>query len=174
MPVHIEDFAQVFGVYPETKYEKTSYRNIAEVLWFETDAEGVAEFVRRLVFNALIGNADMHLKNWSLMYPDGRQPVLAPGYDFVSTIAYLPDTNMALTLGRSKAMTELSLDQLSYLAAKARLPEKLVLDAGRETVERFMAVWKSGAAIEAISPGAVQPINELLARIPLANEGNLG
>jgi serine/threonine-protein kinase HipA len=171
MPVHIEDFAQVFGLYPETKYEKASYRNIAEVLWAETGADDVAEFIRRLVFNALIGNADMHLKNWSLIYPDGPQPALSPGYDFVSTIAYLKDTNMALTLGRSKAMKELSLDQLSYLAAKARLPEKLVLDAGRETVERFMAVWKSGKAIDAISPSSVPPINELLARVPIASEG---
>lgn len=169
--VHVEDFAQVFGLYPEIKYERASYRNIAEVLWAETGAQGVAEFIRRLVFNALIGNADMHLKNWSLMYLDGRQAALSPGYDFVSTIAYLRDTNMALTLGRSKAMTELSLDQLSYLAAKARLPEKLVLDAGSETVESFMDVWKSGKAIEEITPHVVQPINELLDQIPLVNEG---
>ena len=170
MSVHIEDFAQVFGLYPEIKYKRASYRNIAEVLWAETGAEDVAEFIRRLVFNTLVGNAYMHLKNWSLMYSDGRQTTLAPGYDFVSTIAYLPDTNMALTLGRSKAMTELSLDQLSYLAAKARLPERLVLDAGGETVERFMDVWKSGGAIEAISPNAIQPINQLLDQIPIVGE----
>lgn len=168
--IHIEDFAQIFSLYPEKKYEKASYRNIAEVLWAETGADGVAEFVRRLVFNALIGNADMHLKNWSLIYPDRRHAALAPGYDFVSTIAYMPDNNMALTLGRSKAMTELSLDQLSYLAAKARLPKKLVLDAGRETAARFMAVWKGGRAVQDISPKAIQPINQLLDLIPLLNE----
>ena len=28
--IHSEDFAQVFGVYPERKYERASYRNIAE------------------------------------------------------------------------------------------------------------------------------------------------
>ncbi|MCB9987713.1 MAG: HipA domain-containing protein [Rhodospirillales bacterium] len=172
--VHIEDFAQVFGLYPEKKYEQASYRNIAEVLWAETGAEGVAEFIRRLVFNALIGNADMHLKNWSLIYPDRRQAALAPGYDFVSTIAYLADANMALTLGRSKAITELSLDQLSYLAAKARLPEKLVLDVGRETAVQFMAAWKGGRAIQHVSTKAVGPIDELLARIPLVSEVTAG
>ena len=55
------------------------------------------EFLRRFVFNALIGNADMHLKNWSLIYPDRRAAMLAPAYDFVSTIAYLPDDRLALT-----------------------------------------------------------------------------
>jgi len=88
--VHIEDFAQVFGLYPEKKYERASYRNIAEVLWVETGEEGIAEFVRRLVFNVLIGNADMHLKNWSLIYPDRKKAALSPGYDFVSKIACLP------------------------------------------------------------------------------------
>ena len=32
--VHIEDFAQVFGVYPQDKYKKASMRNIAQVLIF--------------------------------------------------------------------------------------------------------------------------------------------
>jgi serine/threonine-protein kinase HipA len=65
-PVHMEDFAQVFALYPDDKYDKASYRNIAEVIWAETGEEGIAEFIRRLVFNTLIGNADMHVKNnWS-------------------------------------------------------------------------------------------------------------
>jgi len=39
--VHIEDFAQVFGVYPEQKYRSASYGSIARVLWLETGQEGV-------------------------------------------------------------------------------------------------------------------------------------
>lgn len=168
--VHIEDFAQVFGLYPERKYERASYRNIAEVLWAETGAEGIAEFTRRLVFNALIGNADMHIKNWSLIYPDRRQAALSPGYDFVSTIAYLDDTDMALTLGRSTAMTALSRDQLSYLAGKARLPEKLVLGTANGTVQRFLDAWKDGVAVNDLSPTVAQQINRLLGHIPLVKE----
>ncbi len=168
--IHIEDFAQVFGLYPERKYERASYRNIAQVLWAETGAEGVTEFVRRLVFNALIGNADMHLKNWSLIYPDRRNARLSPGYDFVSTVAYLPDTNLALTLGRSKKMTDLSLDQLSYLAAKARLPEKLVLDTAKETVGKFMVIWDGGSFASHLGPKVIDPINNLLHNIPLMKE----
>ena len=38
--------------------------------------EDIAEFVRRLTFNSLIGNADMHLKNWSVIYPDKRNAAL--------------------------------------------------------------------------------------------------
>ena len=52
--VHIEDFAQVFGVYPQDKYKKASMRNIAQVIGIEGQEEDIAEFTRRLVFNTLI------------------------------------------------------------------------------------------------------------------------
>ena len=66
--VHIEDFAQIFGVYPENKYKRASARNIANVIGAEGSNVDIAEFIRRLTYNVLIGNADMHLKNWSLIY----------------------------------------------------------------------------------------------------------
>src|SRR5690606_34300895 len=125
---HVEDFAQVFGVYPEEKYKKASMRSIARVISAEGDETDIVEFVRRLTFNMLIGNADMHLKNWSLIYPDRRTAALAPAYDLVSTIAYLQDENAALTVSRSKRFDAFSADELSHLAAKAMLPEKVVLD----------------------------------------------
>jgi serine/threonine-protein kinase HipA len=37
------------------------------------------EFVRRLIFNAVIGNNDMHLKNWILIYSDDYAPQTSPG-----------------------------------------------------------------------------------------------
>lgn len=139
--IHIEDFAQVFGVYPDKKYSRASYKNIAEVVWKEVGEEGVRELIKRIVFNTLIGNADMHLKNWSLIYPDGRNAALAPGYDFVSTIAFLEDENMALNFARTKKMANLTIDELVYLASKAGLPESVVVSAALETVERFRDVW---------------------------------
>lgn len=140
-PIHIEDFAQVFSVWPEDKYEKASARNIATVIGAEAGQTAAAEFFRRLVFNTLIGNADMHLKNWSLIYRDRRNASLAPAYDFLSTIPYIPDEFAALKYARTKRMSELSFDELRYIAAKARLPEKPMLDAAAETVTRFRDEW---------------------------------
>jgi serine/threonine-protein kinase HipA len=62
--IHMEDFTQVFRLFPEDKYAHRSYGNVAVVLWAETGDAGTYEFVRRLAFSVLIGNADMHLKNW--------------------------------------------------------------------------------------------------------------
>lgn len=138
--VHIEDFAQIFGIYPEQKYRAASYRNIAEVIWSEIGEKGIEEFIRRFVFNALIGNGDMHLKNWSLIYPNEREPALAPAYDFVSTISYLPGDDLALTFVDSKKFSSLSCDQFKRFAAKAHLPETLVLDTARDTVKAFAKI----------------------------------
>ena len=164
--VHIEDFAQVFGVYPERKYERASYRDIASVIWTETGQAGIVKFLRRFVFNALIGNADMHLKNWSLVYPDRRTAMLAPAYDFVSTIAYLPEDRLALTFVDSKEFSSLTLDQFRHFAEKARLPGKLTLDTVQETVSRFSHAWRESAALNI--PAAVrEAIDRHLATLPL-------
>lgn len=143
--IHIEDFAQVFNVYPSKKYERATYRSIAKVLWIETGANGIAEYIRRLIFNTLIGNADMHLKNWSLIYRDRQTPELAPGYDFVSTIPYIADEYAALKYARQKKMQSLTLDELAYLAAKSGAPETLVIETAKETITKFMEVWDSEA-----------------------------
>ena len=83
----MEDFAQVFAA--ADKYDsKINYQSIANVIWQEIGLDAVLEYVRRLVHMVLIGNADMHLKNWSLIYPDGVHAKLAPAYDLVSTIVY--------------------------------------------------------------------------------------
>src|SRR5438046_9102038 len=100
----MEDFAQVFGLYPHRKYHHRSYANIAGVLWAETGEHGTYEFVRRLAFSVLIGNADMHLKNWSLIYRDQRMPELSPAYDFVATLPFIPEDKLALVFGGSRIL----------------------------------------------------------------------
>jgi serine/threonine-protein kinase HipA len=168
-PVHIEDFAQIFSVYPEDKYKKASSRNLAEVIAAEAGQDDIAEFIRRLVFSVLIGNADMHLKNWSLIYPDRRAARLAPAYDLVSTVPYIADNKAALTLGRSKRMDEFSLDELAYLAGKARLPEKFVLDTARETVARFHHLWRAEGKSR-LPKKLIGPIEAHMKTVPIASE----
>jgi serine/threonine-protein kinase HipA len=166
--VHIEDFAQVFGVYPRDKYQKASARNIAQVIGIEGNDDDIAEFIRRLTFNTLIGNADMHLKNWSLIYPDRRHAALAPAYDFVSTIAYVPDDKAALSFSRTKRFAEFSEDELAHLAAKAMLPEKLVLDAARETVALFHQHWHAEKVNLPLTAEVIRAIEAHLETIPIA------
>ncbi|WP_395338831.1 type II toxin-antitoxin system HipA family toxin [Ningiella sp. W23] len=165
--VHIEDFAQVFGVYPQDKYKKASMRNIAQVIGIEGQDEDIAEFTRRLVFNTLIGNADMHLKNWSVIYKDKRTASIAPAYDFVSTIPYIPDDSASLKVSRSKKFSDFTLDELSHLAAKAMLPEKLVLDTAKQTVAGFHEIWAKEKAHLPLTKSMIEAIEKHLRSIPL-------
>ena len=144
--VHMEDFAQVFGIFPDDKYDKRSYANIAAVLAAEIGEAAVTDFMRRLAFSILIGNADMHLKNWSLLYPDGRKPVLAPAYDYVSTVPYLPKQQLALGFGRSKAMDDITPDQVRRFADTAHLSVPFLWETILRTVEETRAAWRDHAA----------------------------
>jgi serine/threonine-protein kinase HipA len=139
--VHMEDFAQVFGQFPDNKYKFHSYANIAAVLWAEAGDAAVWEFIRRLVFSVLIGNADMHLKNWSLLYPDRRSPVLSPAYDFVATLPYIPNDTLALSFGDSRSLSAITPDQMRRFADTARIPASPLWRIAVETSERTVAAW---------------------------------
>jgi serine/threonine-protein kinase HipA len=167
-PVQIEDFAQVFGVYPDDKYKKATMRRFAQVIGAEGQDTDIAEFVRRLVFNTLIGNADMHLKNWSLIYPDKRRAALAPAYDFVSTTPYIKDETAALKVSRSARFDEFTNDELAHMAAKARLPEKLIMDAAAETVALFHQHWKREAKNLPLTKDVIAAIEHQLKIVPIA------
>lgn len=140
--IHIEDFAQVYNLYPDDKYRKVSYANIANMVWTLAGESGLTDFIRRLVFTILIGNGDMHLKNWSLLYADTRTPALAPAYDLVSTIPYMPDDRLALTLGDTKEMQAITLEHFRKLVRKAQVPSHIVLATVKDTVDATLSAWQ--------------------------------
>jgi len=151
-PVHMEDFAQVFGEFPNNKYKFHSYADIAAVLWAEIGEDAVLEFVRRLVFSVVIGNADMHLKNWSLLYPDRRRPALSPGYDFVATLPYIRDDTLALSFGDSRSLSEITPDQMRRFADTARIPASPLWPIVAETAQRTVNAWE-GLEEKELLPG---------------------
>lgn len=123
--IHVEDFAQVLGVQPSRKYEGAAF-HIAALLNETASPEAALEFVRRLAFAALTGNGDMHLKNWSLMYPgDGDRPALAPIYDVLSTVPYIPTDAMALSLGRERSFEALTASRWKASQTAPGCPSKL-------------------------------------------------
>jgi len=166
--LHIEDFAQVFGVYPEEKYRRARYRSIAQVLWREIGEAAVSEFIGRLIFNTLIGNADMHLKNWSLLYRDGRTPSLAPGYDFVSTTSYMADETAALRYETTNRTAAFDVDELNRLAARAGVPQRLAQKTAGRTVAAFREVWAADAVHLPLTVGVRTEIDRLLGALPIA------
>ncbi|MCW1411954.1 type II toxin-antitoxin system HipA family toxin [Rhizobium sp. 1AS11] len=142
--IHIEDFAQVFGIYPSRKYEAAAYHDIASALGVAISPTAALEFVRRLALTVITGNGDMHLKNWSLIYRgNGDKPELAPIYDVLSTVPYIPADAMALSLGGERSFKALIAQRWKIFANRARLPEPAVLKAVVDTVERVNKHWWS-------------------------------
>jgi len=122
--VHMEDFAQVFGLYPRDKCGRRSYWNIGSVLWAETGQETTYEFVKRVVFSVVMGNGDMHLKNWTLLCS-----ILTGGHQFchLPMIFFQPSrifrtTRWRLNFGDSRDLRRITKDQVRRFAEAARTP----------------------------------------------------
>ncbi|MEK1896101.1 MAG: HipA domain-containing protein [Rhizobium sp.] len=142
--IHIEDFAQVFGIYPSRKYEGAAYHDIAAALGVAVSSAAALEFVRRLALAVITGNGDMHLKNWSLIYRDaGDKPALAPVYDVLSTVPYIPADATALSLAGERSFKAMNAQRWKAFANRARLPEAAALNAVTETVECVNQLWWS-------------------------------
>ncbi len=102
-----------------------------------------------------MGNGDMHLKNWSPIYPgDGNAPALAPVYDLLSTIPYLSADNLALSLGGEHAFRALNSAHWKAFANRARLPETAELKAVADSVQAVVSHWWD-LPERAVVPGAV-------------------
>jgi len=142
-PVHMEDFAQIFGKYAADKYEGHSYGNIATVIEADAGTEHTQEFTRRIAFSVLIGNGDMHLKNWSLLYPDKKTPVLAPAYDFLSTIPYVAEDRLGLKFGGDNNLQGINKTQVQKFTDTVQIDPALVKDTILETVEKTTFAWKT-------------------------------
>jgi len=93
---------------------------------------------------------------------------IAPAYDFVSTVHYIPDVNTALRFVTMRRMDGLTRDELVRLAGKARLPEKLVLDAASETVARFHETWKAENKNLPLSKELIETIESHVKKVPIA------
>lgn len=84
----------------------------------------------------------MHLKNWSLIYPDfGTGPALAPIYDVLSTVPYVAADSMALSLGGERLFKALTASRWKAFAKRARLAQPAVLDAVAKTVAPVNEQW---------------------------------
>jgi serine/threonine-protein kinase HipA len=99
-----EDFCQAMAISPSHKYEKEggpTLKACFELIRRESiqPAKDLTELLNWVIFNFLIGNADAHGKNISLLLTqDG--PKLAPFYDLMSTAIYPQlSKNMAMAIG---------------------------------------------------------------------------
>ncbi|OJH34679.1 type II toxin-antitoxin system HipA family toxin [Cystobacter ferrugineus] len=168
--VHQEDFAQVFGQPPELKYKGASLEHLARFVGDLCGPEDRDEFLRRTLFLLLSGNTDGHLKNWSLIYPDGRHARLSPAYDFVCVRQYLPKDQLALTFAKETAPERIDWSHIRRVDKYLRNMGHDVDFVGlaRTFVTKCQDEW--AAHRRDVSPSYRACVEEHMARIPLLNE----
>jgi serine/threonine-protein kinase HipA len=119
----MEDMCQLTERLTEDKYHG-SHEQVAKAIIKYSANPGldVINFFEQVLFSFLTGNADIHLKNFSLIRLPGIGNILSPAYDMVATALVNPadDEDMALTLNGKKkkinrkdfiiAFTSLNLD----------------------------------------------------------------
>ncbi len=122
-----EDLCQLSELLTEQKYNSTHERAGKIIRKFSSfPGDDISRYFELIVFSFLTGNADMHLKNFSLLTDKNRITRLAPAYDLLSTrllISVKEDKEeMALSMnGKKSNLKRLDFDLLAY---NLKVPEK--------------------------------------------------
>lgn len=164
--IHQEDFCQALAVNPERKYAAEggpTFRDCFALLRRVglRPAVEVLKLLDAAIFNLLVGNADAHGKNFSILHDEGG-PRLAPLYDLLATVAY-PELspNLAMKIGGAATLDDMDLKAWTAFAGDATLGLPLV----RRRVTEISAAVR-GQATE-VAHALIQPglDEEILSRI---------
>lgn len=102
-----EDFTVLNAKAADRKYEGGAetaiFKRIKEFVHHDLQGSALVDAFSLFALNCALRNGDAHLKNWGVVYEDADSPVrLAPVYDVVTTKAYVPVDDMALTVNGTK------------------------------------------------------------------------
>jgi len=140
--IHQEDFCQALAVAPDRKYESEGGPALADCFSLVRDrvvppVSAVNALIDWVIFNYLVGNADAHAKNVSLLLrPEG--PSLAPFYDLLCTAAWDGlATKMAMKVGGEARPEWIQQRHWQRFAGGCGLTWRLVRDRLRSTADRL-------------------------------------
>ncbi|MGM0705480.1 MAG: type II toxin-antitoxin system HipA family toxin [Bacteroidota bacterium] len=168
--VHQEDFNQVVGQDPRHKYDHIRYEDLAVLARAIVGESAYDEVVRRLVFMIATGNADAHLKNWSLIYPDRINAALSPLYDQVATVAWHDknlNQNWALKFAGSKDPFQTNQATFERFAEKTTTSPQHVQTLVEETLEQIAKTWSDIPARDLMLPHHITALQTYWKRVPL-------
>ena len=127
--LHMEDMCQLTDRLTEQKY-RGSLEQIGRAILHHCDNSifDALRFFEVAIFCFLTGNSDMHLKNFSLLYPPGGAVGLSPAYDLLPTQLLLPEDTEESALTINGRKRRLKRDDFLRLAESLRLNDKQVLN----------------------------------------------
>ena len=141
--IHQEDFCQALGIAADIKYEREGGPTIAacqDVIAKHAvrPAADQIKLLNMVLFNYLVGNADAHGKNFSLLYK-GKKPELAPAYDLLSTAIYPQlSEKMAMKIGGKYKPRDAYLRHFHRLVPDTKVAQSAMNRQIKTMVEKMM------------------------------------
>lgn len=153
--LHQEDFAQALGVPSNRKYAAEGgpvFRDCFGLLRAATTrpALEVLKLVDAAIFNIIIGNADAHAKNFSLLRREGSvlQMVMAPLYDLVGTVMWKElAPRFAMTFGGATTLEEITPAHFERFAKDAGVAAPFVRRQSQQLPKRVIAAVEQGVTV---------------------------
>ncbi len=149
--LHQEDFCQASSVPPRQKYEINGGPGHAECFSLISRCKNPLadriKLLKLIFFNLLIGNADAHAKNISLLYDSKSQhPSFAPAYDLVCTTVYdRVESEMAMKIGAAFHPRDIGRKDWQVLAKQIGSSEKIIVEPLKQMAETLPEI----AAVQA-------------------------
>jgi serine/threonine-protein kinase HipA len=125
--LHAEDLAQALGVASTSKYHVPARQVVALLRSVDDNDRVVRTFLHQLVFNTLVGNADAHAKNYSvLLRPTSVS--MAPIYDVIPIGLYPQfNQNLAMRIARARYPREITRNHWRRFAREVNFdPDEMV------------------------------------------------
>lgn len=181
--LHQEDFCQALGFTSERKYSADGgpiFRDCFDLLRRAATrpAVEVLKLFDAAIFNLIIGNADAHAKNFSLLHRENGAIELAPLYDLLSTV-YYPELSprLAMKIAKRHTLEELKpgdwdkfADEtalaLRFIRTRAKELANAVSESIGETEAEIMESASDGETVQDISDLISSRAKSLLQRIP--------
>lgn len=139
-----EDLCQLSHKLTEDKY-KSSHEKVGKIIYRYTTAPGeeILKFFELVLFCFIVGNVDMHLKNFSLITEDYSNITLSPCYDLLSTRLLIPAKNdpedLALSLNGKKQ--NIRKKDFVEFGKNMNIPDKVIQNT-IETMKIYFLPWQ--------------------------------
>lgn len=158
----MEDMCQLTERLTEYKY-KGSYEQIAKTIdkYSSTPQLDKVNFWEQVIFSWIVGNADMHLKNFSLYSTESSKFHLTPAYDMLSTALVMPEDTEELALTLNGKKRKIGRNDFILSMQKSGLDEKVADNIFRK-FSKVLSKWTEVIKISFLPDDMKQNYMELI------------
>lgn len=161
--LHQEDFNQVLGASGAEKYQehsgKVSLGRVASVVASSEGLDGLGRLLTLVTLSFVVGNLDLHAKNFSLLHPPQGPAKLAPAYDVVPLTHY-PGIDGRMAMAINDIYEHSRIRRSDFIAEAGRWGVALI--RAEQIIDQALAVIRSTVQDEVPHPRAVPGLPALV------------